>query len=139
MPVSMGMYQWLPILMQGWLPDCLVKGSIWVRLSPHLTPLHVAVLELPFAGQRSGWVRLSPQLFGLLAGCSPRAVGLLLWIAGCSLSLLLLLLVCVAAGDDFQPGLGSNVLLASCSRAATLLQPLLMPETVAGFLGLQVA
>jgi len=24
---------------------------------------------------------------------------------GCSLSLLLLLLVCVAAGDDFQPGL----------------------------------
>jgi len=30
---------------------------------------------------------------------------LLLWIAGCSLSLLLLLLVCVAAGDDFQPGL----------------------------------
>ncbi|KAH8479803.1 hypothetical protein H0E87_031702 [Populus deltoides] len=89
----------------GWLPDCLVKGSIWVRLSPHLTPLHVAVLELPFAGQRSGWVRLSPQLFGLLAGCSPRAVGLLLWIAGCSLSLLLLLLVCVAAGDDFQPEL----------------------------------
>jgi hypothetical protein len=114
MPVSMGMYQWLPILMQGWLPDCLVKGSIWVRLSPHLTPLHVAVLELPFAGQRSGWVRLSPQLFGLLVGCSPRAVGLLLWIAGCSLSLLLLLLVCVAAGDDFQPGLGSNILLASC-------------------------
>jgi hypothetical protein len=44
-------------------------------------------------------------LFGPLAGCSPRAVGLLLWIAGCSLSLLLLLLVCVAAGDDFQPGL----------------------------------
>ena len=46
-----------------------------MRLSPHLAPLHVAVLELSFAGQRSGWVRLSPQLFGPLAGCSPRAVG----------------------------------------------------------------
>ena len=56
-------------------------------------------------------------MFGPLACCSPRAVGLLLWIAGCSLSLLLLLLVCVAAGDDFQPGL-----LSCLSRPAGPLQ-----------------
>ncbi|KAH8479644.1 hypothetical protein H0E87_031517 [Populus deltoides] len=64
-------------------PDCLVKGSVL----------------------GSDWVRLSPQLFGPLVCCSTRAIGLLLWIVGCSLFMLLLLLVCVAAGDDFQPGL----------------------------------
>ena len=42
---------------------------------------------------------------------------LLLRYTGCSLFLLLLLLVCVAAGDDFQPGL-----LFCLSRPAGSLQ-----------------